>query len=90
MGYDGDGLPGVLQGGGGLFVSGVAEVDPVHLKTGKQRHSGVTPGGAVEHRAPKRRDHFCQFVSTVIISLVSLLKLLCYIISRLLKVYRTH
>lgn len=33
VGDDGDRLPGVLQGGGGLFVRGVAEVHPVHLET---------------------------------------------------------
>ena len=32
LGHDGHGLPGVLQGGGGLLVGGVTEVHPVHLE----------------------------------------------------------
>lgn len=39
VGDDGHGLPGVLQGGGSLFVSGVTEVHPVHLKTATQRYT---------------------------------------------------
>lgn len=45
VGDDGHRLPGVLQGGGGLFVSGVPEVHPVDLKTAahRQRAAKNTP-----------------------------------------------
>lgn len=53
VGDDGHRLPGVLQGGGGLFVGGVTEVHPVHLKetSGSVRQKHTLPDAASVYSA---------------------------------------